>query len=331
MAIISTARLETLSGSVANKRNNLKNASGKESSGAGYLMYPDKMKDGSIDGQDRIEFVLKEYSKEYKKESLPNAMGPKNPNSASPFLETTKFQDQSKFYDKTSISIGGKQISTVFLPIQDKIQDTNAVVWADGQLNDIQRRIANLSFNAMQGDDINVDKSIDAMKELITGDTGNLGRLALVEQIISVQGLFTRATGKILNPNIELLFNTPSLRPFTFNFRLSPRDKNEAQTVKNIIRFFKQGMAPRIQEDSIFIKSPYVFGIRYLIGSSNTHTGIGKIKTCALQNCTVDYTPNSSYMTYQDGTMVSYNVNMTFQELLPVYDKDYADDHPIGY
>jgi hypothetical protein len=30
--------------------------------------------------------------------------------------------------------------------------------------------------------------------------------------------------------------------------------------------------------------------------------------------------------------MVAYNVNMTFQEILPVYASDYdEDDHPIGY
>lgn len=328
MGIISTANLETLSGSV--KRNNLKNSGGR--GGNSYLMYPNNMKDGGLDGQDRIEFSLKEYNQDYKKESIPTSTGPENPNSSSPFEKISSFKSDENFYNTASILINGKKVERVFLPIQDKIQDTNAVTWADGQLNDIQRRIANLSFNAMKGDDMNVDKSIDAMKGLLEDESiGNLGRLALVEQIIGVQGLFTRATGKILNPNLELLFNTPTLRPFTFNFRLSPRDANEATVVKNIIRFFKQGMAPRIQENNLFIKSPFVFGIKYLIGSEKTHTGIGQIKTCALQNCTVDYTPNNSYMTYRDGTMVSYNVNMTFQELLPVYDKDYSDDHPIGY
>lgn len=330
MAIISTAKLETISGSV--KRNKLKNSGGQ--GGNTYLMYPNNMKDGDLDGQDRIEFTLKEYNKDYKKETLPTVTGPKNPNSTTPFEKTSVFKEDLNFYDTSAILINGNKVERVFLPIQDKIQDTNAVSWGDGQLNDLQRRIANLSYNAMRGDDINVDKSIDAMKELLDDSAlGTLGRLSLVEQIIGVQGLLTRATGKILNPNLELLFNTPSLRPFTFNFKLSPRDEAEAANVKSILRFFKQGMAPRIQQNNLFIKSPFLFSIRYLIGSNtkNHHTGIGKIKTCALQTCTVDYTPNNSYMTYRDGTMVSYNINMTFQELLPVYDKDYSDNHPIGY
>ena len=38
------------------------------------------------------------------------------------------------------------------------------------------------------------------------------------------QNLITRTTGAILNPNLDLLFQAPTLRPFNFNFSLSPRD-----------------------------------------------------------------------------------------------------------
>lgn len=331
MPIISTARLETLGGSL--NRNVKKSGKGSNKS---YLMYPTNMKnDDVIEGQDRIEFSIKEYKLKSDKLKAPRVGPAENLNIDTPFPQAKNAMKESEFYVNSSLKMGGNSVEKVFLPIQDKIQDTNAVTWADGgQLNDIQRRVANLSYNAMKGGEgLQMDKSLEAMTSLLTDKSiGDLGRLALVEQIIGVQGLFTRATGKILNPNLELLFNTPTLRPFTFNFKLSPRDQNEADEVKRIIRFFKQGMAPRVQENSLFVKSPYVFGIKYLMGSSKTHTGIGKVKTCALQNCTVDYTPNNSYMTYKDGTMVAYNVNMTFQEILPVYASDYdEDDHPIGY
>ena len=37
------------------------------------------------------------------------------------------------------------------------------------------------------------------------------------------QQLLQRSTGSILNPNMELLFQGPQLRDFTFQFKLSPR------------------------------------------------------------------------------------------------------------
>lgn len=64
-----------------------------------------------------------------------------------------------------------------------------------------------------------------------------------------------------------------------------------------------------------------------------SHPSIGLIKRCALRSCTVDYTPLGSYMTYEDSdaTMVSYNISLQFQEIIPVYSSDYDDKHDIGY
>jgi hypothetical protein len=308
------------------------------SSSRSYLMYPINMKNDrtvngrDVEGQDRIHFTLKQYAK--KQDSA--AVNPAPGSSEAPFPTTKERIKESDQYTRATIKMGGSNVSEVFLPIQDKIQDTNAVTWADGTLNDLQRRVANLSYNMMAKDNPQVDESINAMTNILNdGNVGNLGRLYLVEQIIGVQGLLSRATGKVLNPNLELLFSTPTLRPFTFNFKLSPRDEIEGSEVKKIIRFFKQGMAPRVQATNLFLNAPYVFDIKYMMGNKKEHDGIGKIKHCALQNCTVDYTPNNSYMTYQEGTMVSYNINMTFQEIVPIYDVDYETDetinHSIGY
>ena len=50
----------------------------------------------------------------------------------------------------------------------------------------------------------------------------------------------------------------------------------------------------------------------------------------------VNYTPDNSYMTFTDTerTMTSYDMALTFQELEPVYDRDYqqfADKSTIGF
>ena len=91
-------------------------------------------------------------------------------------------------------------------------------------------------------------------------------------------------------------------------------------------------MAPRTTENNIFLKAPNTFLIEYKFkGSEQEHPGINKIKECALINCSVDYTPLGTYMTYENGAMVSYSVTLSFQELEPIYDKDYDGKHPIGY
>ena len=170
---------------------------------------------------------------------------------------------------------------------------------------------------------------------LLNADTGVQEGLKvfLAQQAAGVQGLLSRTTGAVLNPNLELLFRGPQLRPFSFSFTLSPRNREEAIQTRNIIRFFKQGMSVKTTASNIFLKSPNVFDINYQTfdgeGKQITHPSINLIKTCALVDCGVEYTPDGSYMTFNDPerTMTSYKINLQFSELDPVYDTDY-DVHP---
>ena len=47
---------------------------------------------------------------------------------------------------------------------------------------------------------------------------------------------------------------------------------------------------------------------------------------CALTNFNVQYAPDGSYTTYDDGSMTAYNVSMDFAELNPIYENDFDDD-----
>ena len=143
--------------------------------------------------------------------------------------------------------------------------------------------------------------------------------------------LLSRAAGAIANPNLELLFDAPALRAFDFTFQMSPRDAKEAEQVRSIINFFKQGMSVKTTSTNIFLKAPNYFEIDYVTFDNNgemmKHPSINIIKTCALLSCAVDYTPNNSYMTYSDQkrSMVSYSMNLQFNELDPIYESDYYE------
>ena len=136
------------------------------------------------------------------------------------------------------------------------------------------------------------------------------------------KNVFTRATGKVMNPNLELLFTGPNLRSFAYSFRFTPREEAEARMVRSIIKMFKRAMAPRRKGGKLFLESPHVFKLKYYFKGGREHPFLNKIKTCALQNFTVQYAPDGSYMTYDDGSMTSYTINMTFGELNPIYESD---------
>ena len=218
-------------------------------------------------------------------------------------------------------------LGSVILPVSSRINDTNSCNWGESKMNVAQIALAGAALGGIEGnigeplreiaDDI--QKNTDALKKVVG--------FAFAEAAVGTGGqLLTRQTGAIINPNIELLFNSPQLREFSFDFTLAPRDKIEAEVVIKIIRFFKQGMAPIRDTSRLFLKSPHTFQVEFLKrvgGSSQSNPFIGKKKECALTNVSVDYTPNGTYSTYDDGVMTAYKMSLTFKELEAVYNDDY--------
>ena len=224
--------------------------------------------------------------------------------------------------------IGG----TVFLAIPGNIQDSNGVTYTDGELNPFQaiglgvfRNLADLGDSPDAGALSNAlanelgDKGKDASKFI-----GNALGAAAVS--LRANQVFARTQGAILNNNLELLFQGPQLRRFQFVFLFSPRSTREAITVKRIIRYFKQGMSTKQSGNNFFLKSPNTFQLNYLHRgeSGGDHPGLNKFKECALERIDVNYTPNTNYATYHDGTPVAYQVTMQFKELVPIFNEDYG-------
>ena len=242
-----------------------------------------------------------------------------------------KFDQKTFGFEDRAKDTRGRSIGSVILPIPAGIGDANAVSWGGNSMSAVQAALAQA---ALAGITKNPGEAVDSLltsAEKIAKNSGEVGT-ALANTLAGMasgnQNLITRTTGAILNPNLDLLFQAPTLRPFNFNFSLSPRDPKEAETVMKIIRFFKQGMSPIRSKSNLFLKSPHTFQLQYLLREgrrSREHPFINKFKECALQSFGVQYTPTGNYSTFSDGVMTQYNISMTFTELEPVFNDDYGD------
>ena len=284
----------------------------------GNYCYPEAMRNSQ---QDRIKFTMK-YSKGSK--------------------ITTSTSSGVEVFERVEEIIKG----SVTLPIQSGIKDQNSVRWNGSSLNALQAFGAGAAmkiFDAAGGDAPLKDTQEqlgqigrDARRALqgsAGGDTLTAINVYLAQQAVGTQNLLSRTAGAILNPNVEMLFDAPALRPFTFQFRMSPRDEDEAAEVRSIIAFFKQGMSVKTSSSNIFLKAPNIFDIKYITyvaGREVDHPSINRIKTCALLAASVDYTPDNTYMTYDDmrRSMTSYALTLSFNELDPIYEDDYEE---IGF
>ena len=144
------------------------------------------------------------------------------------------------------------------------------------------------------------------------------------------ESILARGFGIVPNSNMELLFTGPTLRDFTFAYRMSPRSEEEARHVKRIIRFFKQGSAPKKLNStggaggrSTFLGTPNVFKLRYITTGNKDISGLNKFKICALRSVAVNYAPDGTWAAYDEGQPVSLTMSLNFQELEPIYESDY--------
>ena len=225
---------------------------------------------------------------------------------------------------------GGRNIlGTCVLPIQSAITDQNLADWGEDRMNAADLIKGKIAMG-MMGDKSQGKDPIGGVAESISQNTGVAKEAvmqAAVNKATGVQGILKRTKGATINPNLELLFNGPMLRPFQFQFRLSARNKPEAEEIIKIIRFFKQGMAPIRTEGNLFLLAPHTFQVHFVHAPSNgEHPYIGKKKECALKTFSTDYTPENNYTTLKDGFMTSYTITMEFQELEPIFNDDYEED-----
>lgn len=121
------------------------------------------------------------------------------------------------------------------------------------------------------------------------------------------------------NPYMEVLFENPAMREFTYSFNFTPKSQKETQEIKEIIETFRTHMAPELKSDfSRYMMLPSEFDIHYVYqdGESDAkeNTYMNKIATCVLKDCSVNYHPNGEVQVHADGSPVSINMSLTFAE-----------------
>jgi hypothetical protein len=275
------------------------------------------------------------------------------------YISFTKFQYQrtdanmsqpnSVFENKIVGDGSGKYGGTVILPMP-KVSDSNGAEWGDSDLNIFGVALAAgfkgaydslqpASFTGLQNAIANpfaaagnvISRAGTFLQNNAGGAAGVMGSIIASRAVktlgisVNPDELLARATGKIANPNAELLFQGPVLRDFGFQFLMVARSQEEGATIRKIIKWFKQGAAPKYENQAL-LGTPDVFKLQYSTNKMN------KFHQMALRTITVDYAPDGYWAAYGDSQPISVLMNLQFTELKPVYDVDQeqsGDD--VGY
>ncbi len=154
---------------------------------------------------------------------------------------------------------------------------------------------------------------------------------------LTTDQLLSSVSGRIINPNVELMYEAPELRGFNLNFKMMPRDPQEAKDIFSICQTLKRAMLPSwggvMKGDDLngsFLTLPKIASVKFMTGN-NLNKYVTQYKPCAITNVSINYTPDGSYATYQDGSPVATLLSVQFKELKLVFEQEVPlSDVPVA-
>ena len=268
-------------------------------------------------------------------------------------IESIVYKPSGQLPDFTNTNSTFQRLKTakakynIVLPMPNQIAQANTVGWGESRISALAGAGYNMAAGALEGAGAasgflaSAAAAVNKVKEVgkanldagisVGSEVRNYLRdMAAASAINAVAGtniragdFMARTQGKIVNQNLELLFNGVSLRPFNFAWDLTPRDEKEAGVIREILYKLKQSSAAR-RSNSAFLGSPDVWRISYRKGTQ-VHGFLNRFKICALTSVGINYTGSGQYSSYNDsmGTPVHMQLSLNFTELEPIYREDY--------
>lgn len=143
---------------------------------------------------------------------------------------------------------------------------------------------------------------------MIAEKTGNFGA--------GITDVLLFSAGLAQNPQVELLFKNIQNREFLFDFKFAPRNKKEADAIREIIKKFRFYAAPEIPTNSNgrYFIPPSEFDIEFMVGQKS-NKNLPRISTCVLQGIDVNYGSAGQWTAFQDGMPVEISMQLRFKEV----------------
>ncbi len=249
-------------------------------------------------------------------------------------FEYKRGRQSSKVEDGTPVANSGygdktNYKSSIVLPLTQPINMSYQVNWDafDSPLNG--KNVMSLGTDAVKA-------ATAPLVSVIGGVTGNTTSRflsgaadALSNEAVVDYGLNVAAneSGMIFNMDSELVLQGIGLRKHTFEFLLTPRNKQESIMVLKAINEFKKAATPGKSSIGPMLTYPYEFTIFFMDGRPGREgeaLKIPAIPDCACVNINVTYNPQLVKFN-EDQTVIQYRITLQFVEHQTLTREDLQD------
>lgn len=236
-------------------------------------------------------------------------------------------------FKSTPVVVGESEIKSIILPMPQDLSTEQKQDWQSKSFT----RLGAAAIAAVGGGSFsktgdvakNVGGNLKAIKDAIT--TTGLNAIPGVGGNLTFNDITGSTRGVILNPNAELLYDGPSIREIGMVFKMVPMNQGETLIIKSICDAFRAASLPTFGgegsidisklkgkktdtlADSNFIRVPLLCKFTFMKGG-DPHPFVAQYKPCGIASVEINYTPDGTYATYENGSPVATEISLKFVE-----------------
>ena len=243
------------------------------------------------------------------------------------------------------------RVESIVLPMPQDLSNELKSDWSAKSFTRLGRTAIAAAAGGRFSDVGNLAKDITGNLQSIQGAVVSniLNKIPGVGGNLSINDITGSTRGIVLNPNAEVLYDSPNMREIGMVFKMVPRNDDEAATIKMICDAFRSASLPRYgASDSLddeiltsakndgrekdkdfrmqgdnFIRVPYLCKFTFMSGS-DTNAWVAQFKPCAITRVQVNYTPDGTYATYTSGSPVATELSINFLESKVIFENEVA-------
>ena len=319
-----------------------------EKTGNRTLRWPD---DAIQTTTDYVFFQFGKYLPPFSRDAGYNSLLDKAEyNLENPFNSAATYELYNSSNENLDVS---KFANNIVLPIPQDLSNEIAQVWQGKQFTSTGRA----ALAAVAGGNMSYAKNV------VKNITGNfkaiqtsLTSLALnsipgVGGNIEFNDVSGSTQGIVINPNAELLYDSPEMREVGMIFKLVPRNPEESLAIQKIVKTFRKAAMPswgatggepmvgaanqdgdplenliNYGGEDNWIRVPNLCKFTFMHGDK-PHPWLIQFKPCAISRVEVNYTSDGTFATYSDGAPVAVELSLNFMETKLIF----SDEVEAGY
>ena len=222
---------------------------------------------------------------------------------------------------------GTKEIGHIILPMPQDLSNEQKQNWVGKKFTRLGAdviRATGGNFGNLQNTLKDTKGNLGAIVESLK--TSALNKIPGVGGNLSINDITGSTKGIVLNPNAELLYDSPDLREIGMVFKMVPQTQEESYLIKNIVDAFRSASLPQYgSEQSVtgknneqisgtnWIRIPMLCKFTFMTGP-NTNPWIAQYKPCVIVQVQVNYTPDGTYAAFAGGAPVATELTIRFVE-----------------